>query len=126
MMGRPKGSKDKSKEAHINRCEGHKGHKTSHWKGGKSIRRGYILIWCPTHPNNRLGYVYEHRLVMEKHLGRTLSSKEVVHHINQNISDNRIENLMVFEDSGKHLLFHRRRKSMQLDNKDKYYKGETK
>ena len=68
--------------------------KSGKWKGGRKIDwYGYILVYRPTHPREQNGYVFEHRLVMEKKLGRYLWSFETVHHRNANRQDNRIENL---------------------------------
>ena len=66
------------------------------WKGGIRISdQGYIFLLDKTHPHSNHGYVREHRLVMEKHLGRYLSQEEEVHHINGDRKDNRIENLQL-------------------------------
>jgi hypothetical protein len=86
------------------------------WKGGKTkASDGYILVKNRNHPNcNKQGYVFEHRLVMEKHLGRYLTKEEVVHHKGikfkigtvENKQDNRIENLMLFKNDLKHKKYH--------------------
>ena len=53
------------------------------------------------------GYVAEHRLVMEQAIGRYLEAGEVVHHINHDRGDNRIENLRLMSDS-EHRAMHMR------------------
>ncbi len=80
--------------------------KNPQWKGGKiKDRHGYILIKVCGHPcANSLGYVREHRLVMEKKLGRYLKKGEVVHHVNHNKADNRSKNLVLYSSGGKHLV----------------------
>ena len=68
---------------------------------------GYILRYVPDHPYcDSHGYVREHRLIMEKHIGRYLSPSEVVHHINRDRKDNRIENLVLFETQIAHRRYH--------------------
>lgn len=67
------------------------------WNEGRSLHSsGYIEIYSPDHPNpHREKYVYEHRLIMEKEIGRYLNSEEHVHHINGVKHDNRIKNLQL-------------------------------
>lgn len=68
---------------------------------------GYQAVLSPTHPfTNKNKYIYHHRLIMEKHIGRYLKPREVVHHINSDPSDNRIENLMLFSSHSEHQKFH--------------------
>jgi len=71
------------------------------WKGGRTYSgAGYVYIKRPSHPGaTKTGYVMEHRLVMEEHLGRYLERWETVHHRNGIKDDNRAENLeLVVQD----------------------------
>ena len=85
-----------------------KGDGNSCWRGGKRFSgNGYVLIYCPEHPFKiNKNYVYEHRLVMEKSLGRFLKEEEIVHHIDGNTRDNRLENLSLFPNQSEHIKYH--------------------
>lgn len=87
-----------------------KGALNPQWKGGRRIhKQGYIWIHSPEHPSrDSRGYVFEHRLVMEKHLERFLKKEEKVHHIDNNPQNNSISNLMLFPNLRTHTLFHRK------------------
>lgn len=77
---------------------GKHGSNNPNWKGGRLLRPiGYIVVYAPNHPHPSENgtHVLEHRLVMEKHLGRYLDPSEFVHHKNHNKQDNRIENLEI-------------------------------
>jgi len=66
---------------------------------GWFIGHGYKQIWVPEHPKAVNGYVPEHRLVMEKKIGRRVHRNEDVHHINGDKLDNRVENLKLMKHS---------------------------
>lgn len=67
--------------------------------------KNYRQTYIPTHPNaDADGYVREHRLVMEKHLGRYLLLTEEIHHIDGNGLNNEIDNLKLMKSKSEHLM----------------------
>ena len=68
----------------------------------------YVYILAPNHPHTTSGgYVTEHRLIVERALGRLLTYDEKVHHINLDKLDNRNSNLLVCSGSYHHLIHYR-------------------
>lgn len=67
---------------------------------GRVSKGSYVYAIVPTHPHaTSTGYVLEHRIIAENHLGRLLRADEVVHHLNENKKDNRSKNLRVMSKS---------------------------
>lgn len=92
------------------------------WRGGRVNHSGYVRVLSPDHPNkDKHGYVFEHRLVAEKMLGRYLLPTEAVHHINHVRDDNRPENLKVM-DSRDHWKLHKTEIVKRAWEKSKTYK----
>jgi len=103
---------NKSKEKKIYMTKINSKENCYNWKGGRiKSGKGYISIYLPEHPYAKRKYILEHRLVMEKELGRYLTPEEVVHHKNGIITDNRIENLELFNNDSKHITYHNKVRS---------------
>lgn len=87
------------------------GENSPRWKGGRTqLKQGYIQVklfandpfysMAVKHGKN----VFEHRLIMARHLGRCLLSTEQVHHRNGIKNDNRLENLQLVSPAN-HVLY---------------------
>lgn len=80
------------------------GEKNPSWIGGQFVDGdGYVRKLAHGHHRaDKKGYVYEHILVAEAAYGFPITTDYHVHHINENKTDNRIENLEVLTVSEHH------------------------
>ena len=89
------------------------GSKNRAWKGGVTYikRKGNYAnqsikyVRCPKEfllMARKDGYVMYHRLAIAQEIKRNLLRTEVVHHINHNAEDCRLENLMLFKTNQDH------------------------
>ena len=75
------------------------------FRGRYISSNGYVCVFEPNHPAaSKRGYVYEHRVIMERHIGRFLNKNEDVHHIDKNRQNNSISNLLLLSRSEHHRL----------------------
>lgn len=78
------------------------------WSGGRRKHKsGYVYVIVDEDDPMRCmagrdPYVFEHRLVLARHLGRPLKPNETVHHRNGNRLDNRLENLELWATNHAH------------------------
>lgn len=72
--------------------------------------KGYILIFIDGI------WRLEHKYIVEQFIDRKLKKEEVIHHINEIKTDNRISNLMLFNNQREHSKFHNKVKQFGLTN----------
>lgn len=135
--GEHRATKTEFQKRHIpwNKGKSHlKGSKHPLWKGGRHPNtQGYIIVHKPNHPFCEIhGYIREHRLVMEKIIGRYLTPEERVHHKGikypigsiENKQDNRPKNLQLFVNESEHEsnIPHRYKKFVYKGRKTEYWK----
>ena len=90
---------------------GRKGKDCPNWKGGIKIAKhkntSYVMVYMPEHLKSDInGYVYEHRLIVEKEFNCEIPDRSVIHHVDGNGLNNDLTNLMVFKSNAEHISFH--------------------
>lgn len=78
--------------------------------GRTGFGMGYVMEYSPDSPGvNRWGWLQQHRLVAQLMIGRGLRREEVVHHEDEDKTNNDPANLWLFPSQAAHLRHHRRK-----------------
>ncbi len=80
------------------------GNKHTQWQGGEIYRQNYYYLHNSLldYRKKNKGYTKRARIIMERKIGRNLKKGEIVHHINGNKTNDKIENLYLFHNKGSH------------------------
>lgn len=93
--------------------------KSSSWNGGRFLNEnGYYRIYSGSENSNK--YVYEHKLIYEKHIGRKLLASEKVHHIDGDKTNNKIENLFLCDNKTMHWNVHQSMEDCAMSMLNRY------
>src|SRR3990167_1099166 len=83
---------------------------------------GYIVLYNKTHPfRGKNNIVFGHRIVVEKFIGRYLRRDEIVHHINEVKTDNRLSNLFICS-RGYHAFLHKSKPCIRVKSNLKLFR----
>jgi hypothetical protein len=103
-----------TKESRRSYLEKMTGPRNPAWRGGVTIFRkhgnyaGVRYVRAPASLRamaRKDGYVMEHRMFVAQAIGRLLLRSEVVHHVDHDVTNNRLSNLLLFASNKDHKLF---------------------
>ena len=87
--------------------------KNHNWKGSVYIHNGYWMVYLPHWPINPTRIAVS-RFIYSMMLGKYLKKGEVIHHINGDKLDDRVENLYFFASNSAHLFYHGKKNKLSL------------
>lgn len=98
-----------------------RGERNNNWKGGRHTdASGYVRVRSQT---TKRGWEYEHRLIAEQMLGRSLLKGEVVHHKDGNKGNNDPKNLLVLPSQSEHRSIEQNGRTLTDEHRAKISEG---
>lgn len=86
--------------------------KHPNWKGGITTSRNRFKVYEPTNKRAKSHkYVWRSVLIAEKCLGKPISKKHEIHHIDRNTKNDQNCNLVICEDHEYHMFLHKRQRA---------------